>query len=540
MTDFGPGFKRCTCHVLHAVRSGFTCKAHPRITPSLHNILSSDQFTYNSPTMFHTGDLQSGISLAISETKLVACFVHSPSDSASSTWESWLSDDALLETLSTKAVILRIEAESKEASFLAAFCPIQKTPTFVVIRNGQVLEKVEGGVTREEFLGRIGRAMDVDISESDAKKESSNVVEAPAAQEPVSAQPVQQQPSSSSSNPPESPEVNMTSLFPDRASRASTQNDQVRAAEAAEKAARTAARRKEAEEAHAFHAAAKDKGKGKEGTDKGKEAARRDYMVQQSKAKQDAKAEKARILAQIEADRAERKARSQRAPVEAAESSPMSPSAEAASRRMGAGGMCALQIRLFDGTSIKQRFEPSATLEGGVRSWIKSQEGVGEDPFTFKMLRAPLPSRTIEISEEHQTLYDLGLTPNATLVLVPVQGYTNAYGGNEGRGYMSSALHMAYGVASGATGILGAALSYVPGFGPAERGEDSATGPSEAMRPQGTESNADGSATIKVKTLADQRADAARKEGKKTEFYNGNSSAFEGRKDDDGAEGKND
>jgi hypothetical protein len=33
--------------------------------------------------------------------------------------------------------------------------------------------------------------------------------------------------------------------------------------------------------------------------------------------------------------------------------------------------------------------------------------------------------------------------------------------------------------------------------------------------------------------LADQRADAMRKEGKKTEFYNGNSSAFEGRKDDD-------
>jgi hypothetical protein len=467
--------------------------------------------------MFHSGDLQSGISLAIAESKLVACYVHSPSDTSSSEWEALLGDDNLLDTLSAKSVLLRIEAGSKEASFLAAFCPIATTPTFVVINNGKVLEKVEGQVSQESFLDRVGKAMGVDISRPGAE-------DVPAVQPSDIPQQQQQQ-----QGPEAPPSVDMTTLFPDRAARTSQQNSQLQAAESAEKAARTAARRKEAEEAHAFHNN-KDKGKGpaSSGTDKGKEAARRDWMVQQSKAKQDAKAEKARILAQIEADRQERKARSQRAPVEIAESSPMlSPSADAASRRMGAGGMCALQIRLFDGTSIKSRFEPSASLSGGVREWIKTQEGVGEEPFTFKMLRAPLPSRKIEIGEEHQTLYDLGLTPNATLVLVPVEGYTEAYD-SSGGGYVSSALNMAYGVASGATGILGSALSYVPGFGPSEPAEESA--PSSARREDAGE---EGSARIKVKTLADQRGDAMRKEGKKTEFYNGNSSAFEGRKDDD-------
>lgn len=490
--------------------------------------------------MFHTGDLQSGISLAIAQSKLVACFVHSPSDTHSATWETWLNDDILIDSLSTKAVILRIQAESTEASFLAAFCPIAVTPTFVVIHNGTVLEKVEGGVEKEEFLKRVGNAMGVDVSGGEEERRT----EAPAEQIQPAAQPSTStalaQPSASSmtlAQPPAPVAADMSTLFPDRAARTAQQNAQIQAAEAEAKAARTAARRKEAEEAHAYH---KDKGKGKasEGTDKGKEAARRDWMVQQSKAKQDAKAEKARILAQIEADRAERKARSQRAvaPVEVSDRV-MSPSAESASRRTGAGGMCALQIRLFDGTSIKKRFEPTATLEKGVRDWIKSQEGVGDEPFTFKMLRAPLPSRNIEFGEEQQTLFDLGLTPNATLVLVPVQGYTDAYD-SSGRGYVSSALNFAYGAASGATGILGRALTYVPGFGPSDEDvETSSSGPSEAMRPEGQE---EGSARIQVKTLADQRAEAARKEGKKTEFYNGNSSAFEGRKDDDGADGKND
>ena len=41
-----------------------------------------------------------------------------------------------------------------------------------------------------------------------------------------------------------------------------------------------------------------------------------------------------------------------------------------------------------------------------------------------------------------------------------------------------------------------------------------------------------GAPSTKVKTLADQRAEASKKQDQKAEFYNGNSSAFEGRKDD--------
>ncbi|SMR62078.1 unnamed protein product [Zymoseptoria tritici ST99CH_1E4] len=503
--------------------------------------------------MFHSGDLQSGISRAITEQKLVAVFIYSTTDSNSQTWEQeYLCKEplqaandatALGDRFAEKAVMLKIEYGSQEAGFLSAFCPITAAPTFVVIHNGRVLEKVEGEAEREEFENKISAALGLKLSDGEAEESQSTQTE-PAAQLPAASGPSATTNAQQQQRPQPTPATevstsqaphNINHMFPDRAQRLEEEKAKREAAEKAAREARTNARRKEAEEAHAAHQA--------NDSSKSKEAARRDWLVQQKKRQDEAKGEKQRILAQIEADKAERKARFQRAPVEAA-STPLSPSADAASRRTGAGGMCSLQIRLFDGTSIKGRFEPSATLSSGVRDWIKdstSKEARGsangaDIPYTFKLIRAPQPSRSIEISEEHQSLYDLGLTPNATLVLQPVSGFSDAYSTDD-RGYVSSALNLAYGAASKATGVLSSALAYVPGFGPATSADDDR--PSSSSRRDEDVSNLDGAADdagssrIKVRSLADQRADAMRKEGKKTEFYNGNSSAFEGRKDDD-------
>lgn len=326
----------------------------------------------------------------------------------------------------------------------------------------------------------------------------------------------------------------MSSYFPNRAEQMEEAKAKQEAAEKAERIAKANRRRKEAEEAHAAHAG---KGKSKDtGDASDKEKARRDWIVQQKKRKDDAKRDRERVLAQIEADKQERKSRFQR-PQEAP-SEPLSPSADAASkRRMGAGGMCSLQIRLFDGSSIKGRFEPSATLGATVREWIKETTAnsgraeAADIPFTFKQILAPLPSRSIEVSEEHQTVSELGLAPTATLVLVPISGFTEAYTGG-GRGYMSSALHTAYGIAGTASNIASSLLSFVPGFGASTSAEHNSRD-STPDQPSGDNSMSGSTASLKVKTLADQRAEAARKEDQQAEFYNGNSSAFEGRKDDE-------
>ncbi|KAK4495039.1 hypothetical protein PRZ48_013366 [Zasmidium cellare] len=533
--------------------------------------------------MFHDGDLQSGISRAITEQKLVACFIRQDDNEESRTWEEqWFgqkphssSSEAwtggMGDVFATKAVLLRIEYGSQEAQFLNAFCPITKAPTFVIIQNGVVLEKLEGGLEKQEFVQRVSKALGIEVTfmtrqqynerrqeqGNRSRQEASNGGEAGdqyAALQPHAAEvddrahnaagshssetAAQQIPESaespSSPNPTQatpSDMANVTSLFPDRAQRLEIEKAKREAAEKAEKAARANARKKEAEEAHAMHRG--DKGKGKEPSEAvEKEKARRDWLVQQKQRKDDAKRERERILAQIEADKQERKARSQRAPE--APSEPLSPSADAASgRRMGAGGVCSLSIRLFDGSSIKGRFEPSSTLASGVRDWIKETaagEGAADIPFTFKQILAPQPSRSIEVSEEHQSLQELGLVPNATLVLVPISGYTEAYTSGGGRGYMSTALHAAYGVVNTATGLVSSVISHIPGLGGRDgtTSEAASTSTEDTAVRTSTESGASN-----FKTLADQRAESARKQdSKKPEFYNGNSSAFEGRKDD--------
>ncbi|KAF7196837.1 UBX domain-containing protein 6 [Pseudocercospora fuligena] len=536
--------------------------------------------------MFHDGDLQSGISRAIAEQKLVGLFIRQNDNEESQRWEEkWLSrrqDLAVVDLFATKAVLMKIEYQSQEMGFLSAFCPITKAPTFVVIDKGQVLEKIEGGVSQQEFVERISKALSLEMytmrksdlefmrsnaltpenagsssaaagaasTDSTAQTEtpSESGIATPASQdlpEPsISTSSSAQQDQAISNREPAPASMHttndMSSLFPNRAERLEAEKLKREAAEKAERTARANARRKEAEAAASSKS---DKGKGKATESSEKEKARRDWLVQQKQRKDEAKQERERILAQIEADKQERKSRFQRPQTEAASSPLLSPSVDAASkRRTGAGGMCSLLIRLFDGSSIKGRFEPSATLAGTVRDWIKittAEQGntnAADIPFTFKQIMAPQPSRNIEISEEHQSLAELGLTPNATLVLAPVAGYTEAYSSG-GRGYMSSALHYTYALANGATSMLGSALSYVPGFGAA--GTDTLTSSRETSSDEsvgfGSDGTSDRTSSIKVKTLADQRAEAAKKD-QSAEFYNGNSSAFEGRKDDD--EGK--
>lgn len=535
--------------------------------------------------MFHQGDLQSGISRALTEQKLVACFISSDNEESQKWEHQWLGigrRPAPIDIWATKAVILKLQYGSQEAGFLSAFCPITSSPTFVVIDKGRVVDKIEGGIGHEGFMTRVSTALDIEFhvmkkSEFEAAKQRSQEQDRPenpvtdsaaptssntqqqdgheAVQPPstISAEstaPPSQQPqqpatvSESTPSPaPESSSANMSTLFPDRAQRHEVEAAKRAAAEKAERAARAKARRLEEEKA-----LASDKGKGRATEETEKEKSRRDWILQQKIRKDEAKKDRERILAQIEADKQERKARTQRAAGEAAPESRLPTSIEAASkRRTGAGGMCSLQVRLFDGTSIKGRFEPSATLDSTVRDWIKSttaEQGninAADVPFTFKQIISPMPSRSIEVSEERQSLADLGLTPNATLVLVPVAGYTEAYSGNAGRGYMSSALHYTYALANGASSILGSAISYVPGLGgsataaPTESTARQSRSASDDEGPTSLDGSSEslGSAKVKVKTLADQRAEAERERAKNPEFYNGNSSAFEGRKDDD-------
>lgn len=175
-----------------------------------------------------------------------------------------------------------------------------------------------------------------------------------------------------------------------------------------------------------------------------------------------------------------------------------------------------LQIRLFDGSSVRSSFDPSQTISKDVRPWLDDQMDE-KCPFNLKHILNPLPNRTLTIADEEQTLQSyLGLGATANLVMVPIQSYTEAYTGSGS--LPVRAVNSAYDLA---TSTVGAAAGYLGswfGYGQTAASEgSSATGPSSASGDARPATRQTGFQGPNIRTLADQR----REQGN-NQFYNGN------------------
>lgn len=240
------------------------------------------------------------------------------------------------------------------------------------------------------------------------------------------------------------------------------------------------------------------------------------YALMQKKRQQDARNERARILKRVEDDKAERRAKEalRKEQVRAATESDalqLSKSTKATSSKSPISCSktavdCALQVRLFDGTTIRSRFPSQNTIREDVRPWIDGQRVDGDSPYTFKHILTPLPNRTITITEEEDTLQSLGLTPNATLILVPIRDYTSAYEGGT-TGYVSKGISTGLGFVSSSvnfvTGTLGSLLGGARNSGESPKDEHGSTS-TKPVAP-------------KVRTLQDQR-----EKPEEHQLYNGN------------------
>ncbi|CUS14487.1 unnamed protein product [Tuber aestivum] len=101
--------------------------------------------------MFFPGTLQEAVALAIEQNRSLACFVTDGADE-SATWENTYFADEEAVPLLAQCVLLKLQAGSVEAGFLAAFCPIQDVPYFAVIKHGALVANIKAGVSREEFV----------------------------------------------------------------------------------------------------------------------------------------------------------------------------------------------------------------------------------------------------------------------------------------------------------------------------------------------------------------------------------------------------
>ena len=174
-------------------------------------------------------------------------------------------------------------------------------------------------------------------------------------------------------------------------------------------------------------------------------------------------------------------------------------------------------------------------------------------PYFFRHILAPAPSRELSAGDESVELGEIDLAPSATLVLVPVKGYTDAYSGGGGGGITGAATGIvggAFGLLSSTVGLVGSTIGSVMGFGAQQEGgagsSNGAGGRTVGSRPTTQEpthdtvldqlhpqphppsaGNGNGTGTtMRVRTLADQRAREPQ------QFYNGNQLSTEPRPED--------
>jgi len=271
----------------------------------------------------------------------------------------------------------------------------------------------------------------------------------------------------------------------------------------------------------------KDQEKQKESKDKGKTPAETSqkptppassvptadmkYAQMQKKRQQEEKDERARILKRVEDDKAQRRqdAAERRAKAKAnasPENETTGQSPHRSNHPATQSTECAVQVRLFDGSTIRSRFPSQGNLRANVRPWIDEKQE-GGIPYGFKQVLTPLPNKNISISEEEESLQELGLTPSATLILMPIKDYASAYEGGGATGLVYKGAAAGYNLVSSGVGMVTGVLGSLLGGGATPPAQDAQETPAATATP---------SSSINVRTLRDQQRPDDQ------QFYNGN------------------
>ncbi|KAF1814486.1 hypothetical protein P152DRAFT_275129 [Eremomyces bilateralis CBS 781.70] len=519
--------------------------------------------------MFHD-DLQSGISLAIQQGKLVACFVSGKiycflacedalhltqldEKDDSQRWEiEWLSHVEVHDLLSDRTVLLRICAGTQEESFLSAFCPVSSYPSLIIIRNGQLLDRIESENNFDDFLARIKKVFDAapptDSTLSRAVPDPSDQILSEATLPPSTSVPIP------TDTPHDGPQ-GVASASPTQprpegedSARPVALTNQPKVSKGKERAAAT---RPAAVEPH---------------TPSSDQDARNDWVIQQRKRQQEARQERERILAAIEADKVERRrrrrreeqARSRESPAPNSISSPLLGTAGTSGRGTKPKSQpheVPLQVRLPSGERIRKSFPSTGTITADVRPWIDvalrsdlTLPATAAVPaYTLTHIIPPKSySLPVQLEERELRDSDLDLLPSATLIVVLVRGGANAYADAHTSG-MSSCFDWAWrttqGVAQGIGEAVSGSLAYasnLSGLGSATSDEGNPRGSSgigldgtNERRSTAADDRGEGGPTntgtgVRIRTLADQRSP---NEGET--YYNGNQLSFESKNRDD-------
>ncbi|KAG0055327.1 hypothetical protein BGZ83_008966 [Gryganskiella cystojenkinii] len=414
-------------------------------------------------------------------------------------------------------VPLRLVRESPDGLMFGQIFPIMTVPALYLIRNGLLADFMNGSVDNDEMLERIQKAVQghfqippppgTVLPAATGAGSTTTTAAAPVASASNNAH-VQEE-SSSSGNPtitttPFTATPSVPSIAPSTSASAPTATPsallaQANAAPRAEQAQvmKDLMKERKLKREQEEREAARQREISRRANSKAMSDAQKELVDKQSKKLKDQiekeKREEAeykkRVKQALEEDKARRKAEREKAQAALAASSvAYSSPVQAFSSSAFAGGTAdpdvvlpeevralnsglrearndaapalacdssRLNIRLFDGSSIRNTFKATDTLEA-VREWINQNQEDEDDAYNIVQL---IPSRTF--TDESKMLRDLELCPSATLVLKRTQTASAAYGPDGGAvptllGYGWSALGFAGKMASSALSTVAA------------------------------------------------------------------------------------
>lgn len=549
--------------------------------------------------MFHDGDLQSGISLAVQSQRAVLCFVHDDTET-SKRWEEILYEDEVNGHVTSETVALRLKAGSPEAGFLSGISSLNSTPAIIVIKNAAVQADLQSAQVRtDELVGRLLHTFGVQLPATapTAETHAAEPLTAPSSNStelqethlgyldlqpgspgrfrlpnnaydalrvhtqtmldageaphqilesqlallgrlPIFRDEVKRLRSSPSPRLSESAHDRLLRV-PAAGIKVSAKPTQAPATSVSEPAvtatlsagvAETSSNSRPAASApitEASNQTAEPLTPSIEVVTQSAEAIekatrqRSEYIQMRREREQSQRDERERIQAHIKADREERRHRDQ---VQKMNDAGIASTNSNTSTRQKTSDI-RLQVRTFDGSTLRKTFPQTATLAGEVRPWIDESSDTNM-PYNLKLILTPLPNKNIEAAEEEQSLPDLGIRGSCTLVMVPVKGYVESYTGSTAGGLVGSAVSGGYNLVTGTAGAVFGGVRSMLGYGQPQAESSSEAAPSDPNA--NASKNAQGS--MRVRTLADQRAE---ERGKDHQFYNGNALNFQPNKDDD-------
>lgn len=363
--------------------------------------------------------VETAVSTAVAQNKPLIVFNTDLSE-ASDRWVNGLVSEDLLKVISEKSVALKLVKDSTQFALFEQIFPNVIIPSFYCIKVAAILDIIHGDLEQEEFVTRITKVLNNEVTAQNttplAQSTASTLSYSDVNENQHLSQGQASTPSRSTSQTPSSSQA--TSEQSNVAASQSNSRTQTPTRASGKRDYRTL-------------------------KEEAAELTTRKYKEEQLKKKQREREERERVRRLLKADEEERRLNERHKQEERERQRRLSNDEEAKDdvkideiinvnqalknnvrdRRPSTTLVCALSIRLLDGSSLRHEFKTTDTLND-VRKWIDENRTDSDDPYCF---HRTIPRATFGVTEEEKTLESLELTPRSALILKPFSSYANAY-----------------------------------------------------------------------------------------------------------------